>query len=117
MIDSNNKEEEVYSHNDLYIAFGVTFLGTINVPGTAQINGSVTGELTSNILNIGPQGYFKGKVRATEIDVSGTLMDNIECEGLLKIRKTGKVSGQLFYADLDIERGGQFEGQMVNSSK
>ena len=56
-------------------------------------------------------------MRAKEIDVSGTLMDNIECEGLLKIRKTGKVSCQLLYADLDIERGGQFEGQMVNSSK
>ncbi|CAB4787343.1 unannotated protein [freshwater metagenome] len=56
-------------------------------------------------------------MRTKEIDMSGTLMDNIQCEGLLKIRKTGKVSGQLFYADLDIERGGQFEGQMVNSSK
>ena len=44
-------------------------------------------------------------------------MDDVECKGLLQIRKTGKVSGKLVYTDLDIERGGQFQGDMHNSSK
>jgi hypothetical protein len=50
-------EEQTYAPNDLYIPDGVTFVGTIHAPGTASINGSVTGEITSNILDIGPQGF------------------------------------------------------------
>jgi cytoskeletal protein CcmA (bactofilin family) len=30
----------------------------------------------------------------------------------MKIHKTGKVSGKLSYAELDIDRGGQFVGTM-----
>ena len=110
-------EEQTYPANDLYIPDGVTFVGTIHAPGIAQINGRVTGEITSHVLDIGPQGHIKGKVMAKEIDVYGVLMDDVECKGLLQIRKTGKVSGKLVYADLDIERGGQFQGDMHNSSK
>ena len=109
-------EEETYAANDLYIPDGVTFVGTIHALGTAKINGNVTGEITSNNLDIGPQGRIQGKVKATRIDVYGVLMDDVLCKGLLQIRKTGKVSGNLNYADLDIERGGQFEGEMHNSS-
>ena len=110
-------EEQTYAPNDLYIPEGATFVGTSNAPGTASINGSVTGEVTSNNLDIGPQGHVEGKVKATRIDVYGVLMDDVVCKGLLQIRKTGKVSGTLTYADLDIERGGQFKGNMRKSSK
>jgi len=30
----------------------------------------------------------------------------------VKIHKTGKVSGKLSYSEIDIERGGQFVGDM-----
>ena len=110
-------EEQIYAPNDLYIPDGVTFTGTIYAPGTAKINGSVTGEITSDVLDIGPLGYIQGKVKATKIDVHGILMDDVMCNGLLQIRKTGKVSGSLTYADIDIERGGQFEGEMHNNGQ
>jgi cytoskeletal protein CcmA (bactofilin family) len=44
-------------------------------------------------------------------------MDDVVCQGLLQIRKTGKVSGKLSYLDIDIERGGQFQGDMHKSTK
>jgi cytoskeletal protein CcmA (bactofilin family) len=53
-------------------------------------------------------------VRAKEIDVSGVLMDDVVCQGLLQIRNTGTVNGKLTYSDLDIERGGKFEGDISN---
>lgn len=109
-------EEDSHKANDLFIPDGVTFVGTIYVPGIAKINGFVTGEITSNKLDIGPLGHINGKVRAKEIDVHGVLMNDVVCLGLLQIRKTGKVSGNLTYSDIDIERGGQFEGDMHNSA-
>ena len=102
-------------NNDLFIPNGVTFVGTINVPGLAQINGDITGEITCKELDVGPEGNIKGKVQAQEIQVHGQLENNINCMGLVKIHKTGKVSGKLSYSEIDIERGGQFVGVMTST--
>jgi cytoskeletal protein CcmA (bactofilin family) len=108
-------DDTLHHPNDVYIPAGVIFVGSIHVPGLAQINGHVSGDITANTLDIGPQGDIAGKVRAQAIDVHGLLKDDVVCQGLLQIRKTGKVSGKLSYADIDIERGGQFEGDMQST--
>jgi cytoskeletal protein CcmA (bactofilin family) len=99
-------------NNDLLIPQGVTFVGSINVPGFAQINGDISGEITCKELEVGEQGNIRGKVQAQAIQVHGKLENDINCKGLMKIHKTGKVSGKLSYAELDIDRGGQFVGTM-----
>ena len=95
-------EDKNYAPNDLLINEGVSFVGTAHVSGCAKVNGTFTGELTTETLEIGPTGLIKGRVRAKEIDVSGVLMDDVVCQGLLQIRKTGTVNGKLTYSDLDI---------------
>ena len=107
-------EDKNYAPNDLLINEGVSFVGTAHVSGCAKVNGTFTGELTTETLEIGPTGLIKGRVRAKEIDVSGVLMDDVVCQGLLQIRKTGTVNGKLTYSDLGIERGGKFEGDISN---
>ena len=107
-------EDKNYAPNDLLINEGVSFVGTAHVSGCAKVNGTFTGELTTETLEIGPTGLIKGRVRAKEIDVSGVLMDDVVCQGLLQSRKTGTVNGKLTYSDLDIERGGKFEGDISN---
>ena len=106
----------VSSHNnDLSIPDGVTFVGSINVPGFAQINGDISGEIICKELEVGPQGNVRGKVQAQAIQVHGQLENDINCKGLVKIFKTGKVSGKLSYLEIDIERGGQFVGLMTST--
>ena len=107
-------EDKNYAPNDLVINEGVTFVGTAHVSGCAKVNGSFTGELVTETLEIGQTGLIKGRVRAKEIDVSGVLMDDVVCQGLLQIRNTGTVNGKLTYSDLDIERGGRFQGDIHN---
>ena len=102
-------------NNDLFIPNGVTFVGTINVPGLAQINGDITGEITCKELDVGPQAKIKGKVQAQGIEVHGHLENDINCTGLVKIHSTGKVAGKLAYSEIDIERGGQFVGVMTST--
>ena len=85
----------VPSHNnDLSIPEGVTFVGSINVPGVAQINGDITGQITCKQLEVGPKGNIKGQIQAQGIQVHGQLENDINCKGLVKIFKTGKVSGK-----------------------
>ena len=101
------------THSSLIIGEGVVFTGTIYAPGTASINGTVNGEVNVSDLQIGPKGNVAGKIEAKVIDVHGLLSDNILCHDHILIHRTGSVSGQLDYSDIEIERGGQFKGSMV----
>jgi len=98
--------------NNLVIGTGVTFNGSINAPGKAVVNGRVTGELTADDLLIGKEGNVTGTVRAREIDVHGELNEDIACRDHILIHSTGRVSGTLEYSELEIQRGGQFRGEM-----
>ena len=104
-------------NNNLVIGEGVTFNGTIAVPGTAIINGKVNGELSAETLQIGKTGHITGKVKAKEIDVQGELHEDVVCETHIIIHASGVVSGKLEYSELEIERGGQFKGQMNQRNK
>ncbi len=101
------------TQSSLIIGEGVVFTGTIYAPGTASINGTVNGEVHVSDLQIGPKGNVAGKIEAKVIDVHGLLSDNILCHDHILIHRTGSVSGQLDYSDIEIERGGQFKGNMV----
>jgi len=105
--------ENVTPPSSLMIGEGVVLTGTIYAPGTASINGTVNGQISVADLQIGPKGNVAGKIEARLIDVHGVLSDNILCHEHIMIHKTGCVSGQLGYADIEIERGGQFKGNMV----
>ncbi len=101
------------TQSSLIIGEGVFFTGTIHAPGTASINGTVKGEVNVSDLQIGPKGNVAGKIEAKVIDVHGLLSDDIVCHYHILIHRTGSVSGQLDYSDIEIERGGQFKGTMV----
>jgi cytoskeletal protein CcmA (bactofilin family) len=103
--------------NNLVIGEGVTFSGSISVPGVAVINGKVSGDLTTDSLQIGKSGHITGKVKAKEIDVQGELHEDITCDNHIIIHSSGVVSGKLDYSELEIERGGQFRGNMNQRNK
>jgi cytoskeletal protein CcmA (bactofilin family) len=98
--------------NNLTIGEGVTFVGSIKAPGKASINGTVTGDLTSDDLLIGKSGKVTGIIEAREIDVHGELNESIVCKEHILIHSTGKVTGDLEYSELEIQRGGKFQGEM-----
>ena len=104
--------EQTAVPNNLIIGEGVTFKGSIAAPGKESINGAVTGELKADDLLIGKQGKVTGDVQAREIDVHGELNEKIDCKEHILIHSTGKVTGSMSYSELEIERGGQFAGDM-----
>ena len=108
-----SEQASLSSNSSLIIGEGVVFTGSIHAPGTATINGTVNGEVIVSDLQIGPKGRVAGRIEAHVIDVHGNLSDNILCHEHILIHKTGNVSGQLDYSDIEIERGGQFKGNMV----
>ena len=96
----------------IFIGTGVVFKGSINAPNQAVISGNVEGELTAKDVLIGASGVVTGKTSADFIDVKGELNESITSKNVLIVRSTGKVSGDVTYGELEIERGGKIKGGM-----
>jgi cytoskeletal protein CcmA (bactofilin family) len=103
------------SANDLpslTIGSGVTAKGVLHVPGKATVYGTIEGELTADEVLVGSTGKVQGKLKARRVDVLGQLGETIDCQESLVIRQSGKVSGRLDYSEIEIEKGGEFVGQL-----
>jgi cytoskeletal protein CcmA (bactofilin family) len=100
------------SSNNLIIGQGVVFKGSLSVPNKATVYGTVDGDLTADEIYVGSSGTITGVIKARSIEVEGGLHQSIECSEHLYIRSTGRVSGKLDYSQIQIDRGGEFEGEM-----
>ena len=106
---------QVSIENALIVGEGVTLNGSIYAPGLASIHGSLTGEIKVQDLQIGQKGMVAGFIEAHNIDVHGVLSEKILCHEHILIHTNGSVNGQLDYAQIEIEKGGQFQGKMTQN--
>lgn len=102
--------------SDLVIGFGVKFEGTISVPNNARINGTVIGNLSAKEIEVSQTGVIDGSANAPNINVHGEITQETNCQHLLKIGSSGKVSGNIKYGELEVSKGGKLKGK-VQSNK
>lgn len=100
----------------IVVGEGVLAKGTFKVPGRAVINGSVEGELIAKDVFIGPSGRAIGKFKAEMADIRGEVHDTLVTTGSLIIRSSGKITGNVIYKEVEIEKGGEIEGKMSQGS-
>jgi len=103
--------------NSITIGQGVTFVGSISAKGKAFINGSVTGEISVDDLQVGEYGVIKGKTKSREMDVHGQIHDDVSCAEHVLVHSTGLINGKLIYGELEIQKGGRVTGSMDQSNK
>ena len=96
----------------IFIGTGVVFKGSIHAPNQAIISGSVEGELVAKDVLIGAAGVVTGTTEADFIDVKGELNESVTSKHVLIVRNTGKVTGDVTYGEIEIERGGKIKGSM-----
>lgn len=96
----------------LIVGEGVTLKGNFEVPEIASISGTVEGELTAKQIVIEHSGVVRGKVTGESVDVRGEIAEYLSSTRSLIIRSTGKVSGTIHYAELEIEKGGLLHGEL-----
>ena len=78
-----------------------------------MISGKFDGELEARDVLIGASGVVTGKTAAQFVDVKGELNDAVTSRELLVVRSTGRVRGTVTYGEIEIERGGQVKGDMI----
>lgn len=108
-----NDKQDMPKEHSIFIGEGVVFKGSIRAPNQAIISGQFDGELDARDVLIGSSGVMTGKTTAQFVDVKGVLNETVTSRELLIVRSSGRVHGTVTYGEIEIERGGQVKGDMI----
>lgn len=95
-----------------WIGRGIEVKGDIAFSDKLQVDGKVTGKLTSDTgtLVIGESGRLDSQIDVGVCVVHGELHGNVIARSKLEIRKTGRVHGDVITPVLLVEEGAVFNG-------
>lgn len=97
------------------VSAGSKLEGRIETAGTLVVDGSVTGNIKCNSLEILQDGNLEAKVEAENVSVAGSFEGEMICNGKLSVFSKGKVIGDVSYGTLSIESGGALDGSVSKS--
>ncbi|MEP6145765.1 MAG: polymer-forming cytoskeletal protein, partial [Nisaea sp.] len=63
-------------------------------------------------LEVTESGHFKGKVVIDEAIIGGRFEGTLVVRDVLQIRSTGRVTGSVRFGQLEVELGGQIDGDI-----
>ncbi|WP_422369247.1 bactofilin family protein [Pelagibius sp.] len=97
----------------LVVGREICLSGEIKTCEKLVVEGRVEADLNdSQSLEISEPGLFKGHATVEDCDVYGTFEGDLTVTGRLVIRPTGRVSGKIRYADIEIIKGGRLSGDI-----
>ncbi|MEM7737064.1 MAG: polymer-forming cytoskeletal protein [Deinococcota bacterium] len=101
-----------YTEPFTFIHKGTLIVGNLTVPGRARIHGAVHGNLeVAGLLEIAESATVEGSyIHADTVKIIGTVCADVWAHGKVEIWRTGKLTGNIYAASLDIEEGATFVG-------
>ena len=106
---ARNNENDSPSVN--LIGTGTVIRGDIKSEGDIRIDGTLIGAINSKgKVVIGSTGKVEGEIICQNADVSGTVKIKITVAGILLLKPTAKLTGDIFTNKLAIEAGAEFSG-------
>lgn len=69
------------------------------------------------VLEVSPQGTFKGKAEVDEAIIAGRFEGELTARKRLIVRESGAITGKVRYGSIVIEPGGQISGEMQSFSE
>ena len=97
----------------LIVGEGIRLSGEISSCDRLVVEGEVEVTLNDTLaLEIARSGRFTGGCEVEEADISGVYEGDLTVRKRLCVRSTGKLTGTIRYAQLELERGGQIAGNI-----
>lgn len=91
----------------------ISLSGEITACETLIVEGSVEATLeNSQFLEVTEGGLFKGTVVIEEAVIGGTFNGSITARDRLTIKSTGRITGTVHFHQLEIELGGEIDGEI-----
>ena len=101
-----------FNSGELVVGEGVILNGSLEVPNKALVLGAINGDLKVHSLTVGSTGKIEGKIYCQLADIAGHVRDDLRVHELLIIRASSNISGNIFYKEIDIEKGAKITGQL-----
>lgn len=92
------------------ISTDMTISGNLKSPGRLQIEGTVLGDIEVGQLVVTDGAVIKGEINAQEVEISGALTGIIRANEVT-LKSSARVTGDVYYEVLMMERGAELEGQ------
>jgi cytoskeletal protein CcmA (bactofilin family) len=97
--------------NKLYIGEGVTIKGAILTSDTVVVHGILEGDISVSNLLVGETGTIKGRINvAQKAEILGKVLERLNVKGLLILRSSCRVDGNVSCGTLQIEQGASITG-------
>ena len=118
-INEKNKEpiKAIKENSSLIIGEGATIKGEIVEENEITVHGNIEGDITCKDLIVGKTGSIKGKIKADNLYVEGSVEGEIHVKELLKLMSSSYVSGKITYGSLQINEGGKLVGEIEFKDK
>ena len=92
---------------------GSVLIGTIECEKDLYVVGRFEGTIvTTGALHVYPEGVVKGKVRAKDLIVAGTMQGEIEVTNRLRVKNSANLEANINTRFLDWEEGAILEGEV-----
>lgn len=97
----------------LVVGREICLSGEIKTCEKLVVEGRVEADLRdSQSLEISEPGLFKGNALVEDCEISGTFEGELTVTRLLVVQPTGRVSGKIRYADMELSRGARLSGDV-----
>lgn len=116
---SQNKETNRPAIHDSIanrISKGASIQGEVKSETDIRIDGMIKGILhCAAKVVVGQTGTFEGDLDCKEASIEGRVTGKVEVNGLLFLKKTAHIEGEVFYKKLIVEEGANISGTITMS--
>jgi cytoskeletal protein CcmA (bactofilin family) len=100
--------EEITSSQNI-IAQGTKINGDFNSEGDFRIDGEIEGNIkTTGKVVVGKSGFIKGTLQGTDAHFEGKLSGKLSLSGMLTLKSTAHIDGEVVVGKLAVEPGATF---------
>jgi len=100
------------------IVEGSKVIGDIITESNLRIDGEVAGNVsTASKVVVGKNGFIKGNLTCGDADIEGRIEGVLNVEGLLTLRSSALVNGEITTLKLQVEEGANFSGNCKMSNQ
>jgi cytoskeletal protein CcmA (bactofilin family) len=93
------------------IVEGTNIKGDVKTDSNFRMDGSLEGTLkAAGKLVIGVTGKITGEINCANADIEGEIHGDINVDGLLMLKSTAKIIGNIVAGKIAVETGAKFEG-------